>query len=103
MGTAFETHIDRASTGYLAKMYDAVKSGAIDDYYRSIMVGDDELEHGLTDGRLVVDTRLRDALDHLRLPPDGERDDGAGVCTPWRARSPRIPAPHARRGSRVRR
>ena len=47
MGTAFETHIDRASTGYLAKMYEAVKSGAIDDYYQSIIVGDEELEHGL--------------------------------------------------------
>ena len=35
------------------------------------MVSDEELEHGVTAGRLVVDTRLRDALRELR-DPSGE-------------------------------
>jgi hypothetical protein len=82
MGTAFETHIDRASTGYLAKMYESVKSGAIDDYYQSITVGDEELEHGLADGRLVVDNRLRDALGHLRLSPTESETTGRAFALP---------------------
>ncbi len=82
MGTAFETHIDRASTGYLAKMYEAVKSGTIDDYYRSIVVGGEELEHGLANGRLVVDTRLRDALERLRLSPNESAATGRAFALP---------------------
>jgi hypothetical protein len=73
MGTAFEQHIDRASTGYLATMYDAVRLGEIDDYYRSVLVAEEELEHGLATGRLVIDTRLRDALGRLRVSA-GEHD-----------------------------
>ena len=77
MGAAFETHIDRASTGYLTQMYGALKTGTIEDYYESLVVDDDELERGLADGRLVIDTRLRDALRALRRPANevstGER------------------------------
>ena len=67
MGRAFETHIDRASTGYLAQMYAAVKDGTIEAHYESLVVDDEELDAGIAEGRLVVDTRLRDALCALAL------------------------------------
>ena len=69
MGTAFEAHIDRASTGYLAKMYEAVKSGAIDDYYRSIMVDDEELDVVSWTGRLSSTTGCAMRSRQLRLSP----------------------------------
>ena len=93
MGTAFETHIDRASTGYLAKMYEAVKSGAIDDYYRSIMVDDEELERGVVDGRLLVDNRLRDALAQLRLSPTESEPRGRAFAIPGERGALTFPLP----------
>jgi len=61
-GTAFERYVDRAPTAYHRNMFDALRSGRIGDYYDALVVGDEELERGAADGRLVVDTRLRDAL-----------------------------------------
>ena len=61
-GEAFEQHIARPPTAYHADMFSALRSGRIDEYYERLVVSDDELEHGVADGRLVVDTRLRDAL-----------------------------------------
>jgi Glycosyl transferase family 2 len=61
-GTAFEKHIARPPTAYHADMYDALRGGRIAGYYESLVVSDDELERGVSEGRLVVDTRLRDAL-----------------------------------------
>ena len=55
----------------------AVREGRTDDFFTSFAVDDATLEHGLADGTLVVDTRLRDALRALRAPdgrfapPDG--------------------------------
>jgi hypothetical protein len=63
-GTAFE-NIARAPTAYHANMFEALKSGTIDDYYASLVVPDDEVERGVEAGRLVVDTRLRDVLRQL--------------------------------------
>jgi hypothetical protein len=62
MGTAFENHIDRAATGYHAQMYEALNADAIGSYYDSVVVSDEEVERGVESGRLVIDTRLRDAL-----------------------------------------
>ena len=61
-GTAFEQYIAKAPTAYHARMFEALKSGTIADYYESQIVEDAEVERGLDDGRLVVDIRLRDAL-----------------------------------------
>jgi hypothetical protein len=72
-GTAFEKYIARPPTGYHAQMYDAYKSGAMGDYYESELVHDDVLERGIAEGRLVVDTRLRDALRRLSAPTGSER------------------------------
>ena len=38
------------------------------EYYEALVVSDEELEQGVAQGRLVVDTRLRDALRQLRDP-----------------------------------
>jgi Glycosyl transferase family 2 len=55
-------HIDRTPTAYHAQMFEALEKGTIDDYYASVVVDDAEVEQGVAEGRLVVDTRLRDAL-----------------------------------------
>ena len=61
-GTAFEQYIAKAPTAYHARMFEALKSGTIGEYYEAQIVDDAEVERGLGDGRLVVDSRLRDAL-----------------------------------------
>jgi hypothetical protein len=61
-GAAFEKHIARPPTAYHADMYAALRGGRIADYYQAHVVSDGELEQGVAQGRLVVDTRLRDAL-----------------------------------------
>jgi len=61
-GTAFERYIARPPTAYHAQMFEALKTGAIGDYYDALVVDDAEIEEGVAAGRLVVDTRLRDAL-----------------------------------------
>jgi hypothetical protein len=55
-------HIDRTPTAYHAQMFEALEKGTIADYYASLVVDDAEVEQGVAQGRLVVDTRLRDAL-----------------------------------------
>jgi hypothetical protein len=65
-GTAFETYIARPPTAYHARMFEALKSGALAEYYESLVVGDAEVEQGVAEGRLVIDTRLRDALATVR-------------------------------------
>jgi len=61
-GEAFEKHVPRSPTAYHANMFSAVRSGRIDEYYEALVVSDDELARGVAEGRLAVDTRLRDAL-----------------------------------------
>jgi hypothetical protein len=75
-GAAFEKYIARPPTAYHADMYEALRSGRIAEYYEALVVSDEELERGVAQGRLVGDTRLRDALRQLRdassesyLPP----------------------------------
>ncbi len=65
-GTAFEKYVARAPTAYHANMFAALKSGTIVEYYDALVLSRDELERGLEQGRLVEDTRLRDALRRLR-------------------------------------
>ncbi len=66
-GTAFEK-IERSPTAYHANMFSALRAGTFEGYYDSLVVDDDEVERGVEEGRLVVDTRLRDALRALRGP-----------------------------------
>jgi len=85
-GEAFEKHIARSPTAYHAEMFDALKRGRMAEYYDALVVSDDELRRGTAEGRLVVDTRLRDALRELR--------DEAGAFVPPGSRSRlRFPLP----------
>ena len=70
-GAAFEKHIARPPTAYHADMYAALRGGRMAEYYEALVVSDEELEQGVAQGRLVVDTRLRDALRQLRDPAGG--------------------------------
>ena len=72
-GTAFERYVKRPPTGYHARMFEALKEGRIAEHYDSLVISDGELERGRAEGRLVVDTRLRDALRLLR-PREGVAD-----------------------------
>jgi hypothetical protein len=58
-------HISRTPTAYHAQMFEALERGTIADYYAGQVVSDEEIEEGVAAGRLVVDTRLRDALRRL--------------------------------------
>jgi hypothetical protein len=70
-GEAFTKHIARAGTGYHLTSYDALHSGRMDEQHGSMVVADDAVAHGVDDGTLVIDTRLRDALRTLQSPaPD---------------------------------
>ncbi len=57
----------------------AYREGRLDAFFESYAVSDPELERGLADGELAIDTRLRDALRVLRVAdgtfrtPNGER------------------------------
>ena len=68
-GEAFTKHIERAGTGYHLAGYSALRGGHIDEQYESKLVHEAAADKGLSDGTLVVDTRLRDALRALRLDP----------------------------------
>ena len=70
-GTAFEKYVDRPPTGYHARMFAALREGRMAEHYESLVLSDEELELGRAEGRLVVDTRLRDALRLLRAPDAG--------------------------------
>jgi hypothetical protein len=61
-GVAFTEHIERAGTGYHLKGYDALQGGRIDEQHAALLVDDEALEQGLSDGTLALDNRLRDAL-----------------------------------------
>ena len=63
-GNAWQ-HIDRTPTAYHAQMFEALERGTIAEYYDAQVVSDAELEEGTPSGRLVVDTRLRDALGRI--------------------------------------
>jgi hypothetical protein len=59
-------HIERTPTAYHAQMFEALEKGTIAEYYASLVVDDAEVEEGVAEGRLVLDTRLRDALARVR-------------------------------------
>jgi hypothetical protein len=65
-GTAFEKYIARPPTAYHANMFEALKAGRIAEYYDALVLPEDEIERGVAQGRIVVDTRLRDALRALQ-------------------------------------
>jgi hypothetical protein len=67
---------------------EAAREGRSREYFASFVVDDDALAHGLADGTLAVDTRLRDALRALR------EDDGT-FALPGADGGPRLTFPRA--------
>ena len=61
-----------ANAAYHAKAYEAYRDGRMADFYAALSVDDAQLERGLADGTLALDTRLRDALRQLCI----DRGDG---------------------------
>jgi hypothetical protein len=47
------------------------EQGRLGEFYESLVVDDDALQRGLSDGSLVLDVRLRDALRALRDSTNG--------------------------------
>jgi len=70
---------------------EALREGRIDAFYDSFVVDDDELERGLADGTLALDTRVRDALRAIR---DG--DSGFRLRTPGEPGALSFPRPDVR-------
>jgi hypothetical protein len=73
---ALERNAEKGIPGHMAAAYDAYRAGALDSYYAPLVVTDDALTAGISDGTYAVDTRLRDRLRFLGF---GEADR-AGAC-----------------------
>jgi Glycosyl transferase family 2 len=58
LGTSLRT----GRNAYYEEVHRARGEGTLDAYYESLVVDDSSLERGLSEGSLVVDTRVRDAL-----------------------------------------
>lgn len=66
--------------GQYVKVLHASEQGRIADRYRTLVIDEETLEHGLADGSLVADSRLRDALRALRLD-SGASDSNATLSS----------------------
>ena len=76
--------LGESRNAYYEEVYRARQDGRLREFYDSLTIDDEALAHGVHDGSLVVDTRLRDALRALRVSKsdvgEGEfafRRDGA--------------------------
>ena len=65
-------------TEHQHRLDSAYREGRLEQFFAESAVSDDELEPGLVDGTLAVDTRLRDALRALRGDDGGFRLPGGG-------------------------
>jgi hypothetical protein len=63
---------------YYEEVVRARQEGRFEEFYESLTVDDDALERGLRDDSLVIDTRLRDALQALRAQGDGFAPPASG-------------------------
>jgi hypothetical protein len=65
-------------TEHQIRLHSAYQEGRLDEYLAEYVVTDDELQRGLADRTLAIDTRLRDALRTLRSDDGGFQLPGAG-------------------------
>ena len=64
----------RSPGTFVERAHDAIEHGGAETYYTSVTVDDADRERGVSDGTLLVDTRLRDVLRTIRDPTvDGVR------------------------------
>ena len=89
-GTAFEKYVARPPTAYHAKMFEALKEGTLAAYYESVVIDDADVERGVAQERLVIDTRLRDALRQLSRKGDGSEFLAVGEAEPLRFPTPTL-------------
>jgi len=68
---ALERNAEKGIPGHMAEVYDAYRAGALDSYYAPLVVSDDALAVGTSDGTYAVDTRLRDRLRSLGFGDTG--------------------------------
>ena len=61
-----QTALGQGRNAYYEQVQRARREGRFAELYESLVVGHAALERGLADGTLVIDTRLRDALQALR-------------------------------------
>jgi len=59
---ALERNAEKGIPGHMAEAYRAYREGALDAFYAPLVVDDASLEAGIGQGKLALDTRLRDAL-----------------------------------------
>jgi glycosyl transferase family 2 len=69
--------LGRSRNAYYDDVQRAREEGRLREFYETLTVGDDALDHGVRDGTLVIDMRLRDALRAIRrnggfAPPQGD-------------------------------
>jgi hypothetical protein len=57
-----EASLRTGRNAYYEEVHRARREGRLEEMYRSLVIDDSALEHGLRDGTLVLDNRLRDAL-----------------------------------------
>jgi len=71
---ALERNAEKGIPGIVADAYGAYVTGRPEDFYEPFVVDDAEVERGIADGTLAIDTRLRDVLRTLSPEEDeGER------------------------------
>ena len=68
----------REPTLHVRRLDEAFREHRLQEFYDSFAVRDDALKQGLADGRLTMDTRLRNALRELSAPDD----EGGGFVLP---------------------
>jgi len=62
---ALEKNAEKGIPNHMAEAYEAYRAGRLEEFYEPLVVDDDALAHGVRDGSLAIDTRLRDVLRHL--------------------------------------
>jgi len=79
---ALEKNAEKGIPGHLAQAHEAWRAGRLEDFYAPLVVDDDDLERGLADGTLAVDTRLRDALRRLGFGEGASGDEAPAFSRP---------------------
>lgn len=66
-GYARNTELPKSVGNVKRHLYDLYQAGQLDAFYDAMLVGDEELRRGLTDGRLVSDERMKQAMEALSV------------------------------------
>jgi hypothetical protein len=78
---ALERNAEKGIPGHMAEAYEAYRAGRLEEFYAPLVVSDDDLAHGVEQGDLAVDTRLRDRLRALGFG-DVQRSEPVPLAVP---------------------